>query len=385
MNTKRQSREHPTTKRVARCGCAMILAVLWVAMRAQPLAAEADTGPGCSRCILCSPQLTVPVVHLTTEWLDSMAHRYASYNEEQLEHIDSLLQAGYYGPPADESSRRAAHLAARLNTINAYRDLVLLACDSTHVYEADEATLRELYRRYSDVNLFIDARLTSVRMGMGRVCMRYRLDENAEGLADHGGKQLRWRVKDVKIDGSKRRLLAVDFPTGADNKVEILLAAHHTFAVEYRKFDNRRAPYEWFLVRDIEGAWLHKWGTHRPTAYMFWVSTPSVAREAPAVMNYTAGWPSTPGTSESAYALPSIPLVGLRIYIPDLKLRLPLLPDINVDDLREIELPMPILDLEYLRQGRQPSWLTVDANLGFEKWVQHGSIPAEIRRAFPDR
>ena len=383
MNTKRQNRKHPTMKSVVQYGGAMMLAALCVMLRAQPLAAGANTGPG-SRCVLCSPRLAVPVVHLTTAWLDSIAHAYASYNQGQLERIDSLFQTGYYGLPGDESSRQAAHLAARLNTINAYRDLVLLACDSTRVYEADEATLQELYRRYSDANLFIDVRLVSVRMGMGHVCMRYRLDEKGEGVADHGGKQLRWRVKDFKIDGSKRRLLAFDLPTGADDTVEILFAAHHTFAVEYRRFDRRRAPYEWFLVRDIEGAWLRKWGTHRPAAFMFWVSTPNLAPEVPAGVAYASSCSSVP-PSEPLVALPSIPLVGLRIYIPDLKLRLPLLPDINVDDLREVELPMPILDLEYLRQRQQPSWLAVNSNLGFEHWVQHGSVPPEIRRAFPDR
>ena len=346
------------------------------------LAHAAETG--CQPCVLCSPGLAVPVVPLTEAWLDSLARHHASSNARQLERIDSLLQAGAFGPADEENAIKTAHLLARLATVNAYRDLVMLACDSTRVYEADEATLRRLYARYSDVNLFIDVRLVCVRIGMGRVCMRYNLDEKTEGVADHGGKQLRWRVKDAKIQGCKRRVLDLIFPSGADGEVEILLSSHHTFAVQYRQFEDGPAPGEWFVVRDIEGAWLRKWGTHRPTAYMFWVTAP---RPAAPVMGVTASIPGTAALNalQPALELPSNPRVGLSIYIPGLKLKLPLLPDINVDDLRSLELPMPILENEYLRQHRYPSWLETNSHLGFNDWAPYGTLPAEIRREFPDR
>ncbi len=312
-----------------------------------------------------------------------MARAHASFNARQIEHIDSLLKAGLYGPPDDPMSRQTAHLVARLATINAYRDLVRLACDSTHVYEASEAALRDLYTRYSDVNLFVAVRLKSVRLGMGHVCVRYDLSELAEGVSRHGGKLIHWRVRDVSIEGRERRVLDLEFPTGADDQVEIYFASHHTFAVEYERSDGPPAPYEWFLVRDVEGAWLRKWGTHRPTAYMFWVSEyHPLPGEGPRYKVASAEPASSPASSLD---VPSIPVVGLRIYIPGLKLKLPCLPDVNVDDLREIELPTPILDLDYLRKHRQPSWLEVNANLGFKNWDQYGAVPPEIRRRFPDK
>jgi len=343
---------------------------------------RADTAAGCARCPLCSPDLSVPVVPIKTAWLDSMAKAHASFNARQIEHIDSLLQAGLYGPPEDPVSRQTAHLVARLATVNAYRDLVRLACDSTHVYEASEAALRDLYTRYSDVNLFVAVRLKSVRLGMGHVCVRYDLSKPAEGVSRHGGKQFRWRVRDVSIEGRERRVLDLELPTGADDQVEIYIASHHTFAVEYERSDGPPAPFEWFLVRDVEGAWLRKWGTHRPTAYMFWVSEYRSASGEKARCHVASADPlASPAASLD---VPSIPVVGLRIYIPGLKLKLPCLPDVNVDDLREIELPTPILDLDYLRQHRQPSWLEVNANLGFNNWQQYGAVPPEIRRRFPD-
>lgn len=339
------------------------LAVVATILSGLPSAFGSDTAADSARCMLCSPDPAVPVVRLTTAWLDSVARAHASFNANQLARIDSLFRAGRFGPCDDRGAQGTAHLLARLRTINAYPDLVRLACDSTRVYEADEATLRELYARYSDVNLLIDVHLERARLGLGRVCMRYRLDEKGAGVSDHGGKQLRWRIRDVRIDERRRRVLDLIFPMGED-EVDLLIASHHSFAVEYRQRDGPPAPYEWFLVRDIEGIWVRKLGIHRPTAYMYWVSPAGHA----AIMD-----------------LPSIPLAGVRIYFPGLKLRLPLLPDINVDDLREEALPMPILDLDYIRQHREPSWLDVDALLGFRDWRGHGALPAEIRREFPDR
>jgi hypothetical protein len=358
------------------------IAVLCTTLPAARLS-SADTAAGRARCPLCSPDLSVPVVPIKTAWLDSMARAHATFNARQIDHIDSLLQAGFYGSPDDPASRQAAHLVARLATINAYRDLVALACDSNHVYEASEAALRDLYTRYSDVNLFVAVRLKSVRIGMGHVCARYDLRKPAEGVSQHGGKPVRWRVRDVDIEGCERRVLDLEIPTAQNDEVEIYLASHHTCSVEYRRSDGPPAPFEWFQVRDIEGAWVRKWGTHRPTAYMFWVSEfPPLPNEGERYMVASA---DSRRSAAANMEVPSTPFVGLRIYFPDLKLELPLLPDINVDDLRELELPMPILDLEFLRRNGQPSWLEVNANLGFKNWEQYGPIPPEIRKRFPDK
>jgi len=254
---------------------------------------------------------------------------------------------------------------ARLTTINAYRDLILLASDSTVVHEADESILREINARYADVSLFSAARLASVRLGLGHVCLRYTLGEKVAGEALHGGRTLRWRVVDTKVEGKEHRLLQLDFPTGTDDVVKVLLAPHHYFSVEYHRVEGPPAPYEWFLVHNIEGAWLRKWGTHRPTAYMFWVS-PLASVEEPAL------------------EVPEEPLLGVRVYIPHLRLRMPLLPDVGFDDLREIELPMPILAMSFVESGDKPSWLG-SRQAGFRDWEGVGPVPDDIRKRFPDR
>jgi hypothetical protein len=93
-------------------------------------------------------------------------------------------------------------------------------------------------------------------------------------------------------------------------------------------------------------------------------------------------WASAGGTS--LRALPADPRVGVRIYVPHLELELPLLPDIDFDDLREIELPQPILGMPYLRRQMQPKWLTTDESLCFQEWGGYGEVPAALRQRFPN-
>jgi hypothetical protein len=272
-------------------------------------------------------------------------------------------------------------LLARLTTVNAYRDLVRLACDSTCVHEANEATFHDLFRRYSDVGLFSSVRLERVRLGLGHVCMRYAVHEKGQGEVVQGGTHLHWRIKETELAGKKRHVLSIELPTGLDDVVEILLAPHHSFAVQYLRVDGPPAPFEWFLVHDIQGGWLRKWGTHAPQAYMFWVNAfPAAAETLSAASVDPQRADPTPVVD-----LPAKPLVGVRIYIPGLRLKLPVfIPDINFDDLREIELPQPILDMEYLRHRRQPAWLGA-VDLGFRDWKGYGPVPPAVRERFPDR
>jgi hypothetical protein len=107
-------------------------------------AEESATYEPPTTCRLCAGELPVPVVALTPAWLDSVAQERARFNEAQIDRIDSLFKTGHYGPPKQPPARRMAHLVARLTLVNAYRDLVRLACDTTCVYEANEAVLKML-------------------------------------------------------------------------------------------------------------------------------------------------------------------------------------------------------------------------------------------------
>jgi hypothetical protein len=156
-------------------------------------------------------------------------------------------------------------------------------------------------------------------------------------------------------------MLSMMLPTGLDDVVEVLMSEHYACSVEHVENDGPPGPHETYVLRDMEGFLLRKFGTHRPSALMFWV---------------------TPGV-DSTCTLPQEPLVGVRLYVPRLHLKLPLLPDLGFDDLREIDLPQPILRLEYLHAETHPDWLATKPN-GFAGWSGHGPVPASLRDRFPD-
>jgi hypothetical protein len=75
--------------------------------------------------------------------------------------------------------------------------------------------------------------------------------------------------------------------------------------------------------------------------------------------------------------------VGSLIYIPGLKFRIPILPDIDLDDVRVLGLPMPFLDTEDMLRGALPDWLPTDTDLTLDSWTSEGPLPADLRAQFP--
>jgi hypothetical protein len=251
---------------------------------------------------------------------------------------------------------------ARLCTFNAYAYVARFAADSTCVYEASESTLVRAFGSFSGPAQYPITRLRRARMGLGRICLRYDLQGSLDTLAMLGERSVRIDVRVVELEGRRERVLDMKLPTGLDDEVEVLLSDHYTASVSHLEVPGPPAPFELYLVRDIRGFHLRRHGTHRPHALVFWVSSRATER----------------------CALPDTPLVGVRVYVPGLKLRLPLLPDLAFDDLREMDLPQPILRLDYARAARHPAWLQARTQ-GIDEWKGYGPLPEAVRAMFPDR
>lgn len=313
-------------------------------------------------CPLCTDP-GVPVRVLSVPEVDSIGRAYADTNVARLARIDALLRAGAFGPPASDAARRDAHLLARLLTLNAYSYMIRFGTDPQVVWQADEATLRTAFENISDPGIVPLARLKRARMGLGHMCAEYDLSEKTRTETVIGGRRFAVRIDEVTIRGHRTRALVMDLPTSLHDVVEVWLTAHVCMDVTHRVVDGPPAPYEAYLIDHMRGLWVHKAGLHRPEAFVFWVA------------------PRDPGWKVP----PAHPLVGARIYVPRLELRLPsILPDIGFEDLREVDLPQPILTVAYLQSRLYPDWLEAAALRGFKHWGGVGALPPMLRRRYPD-
>ena len=340
---------------------AAVLAVAAFFTVAPPRGAGVVPVPEREPCPLCRLDPTVPVVRLHGLDVDSLGFALASANESQFAHIDSLYRAGRFGAPGSGDARRNAHLLARLTTRNAYSYVAALACDSSRIYEVDERALARSFRTFSDPGLYPITRLRRARMGLGYVCLDYDLHGALDTLSTLGGKRVRVRIREIDLHGERERKLSMMLPTGLDDVVEVLMPDHYSCRIERVVCEGQGAPWEAVVMHEMRGVALRKWGTHEPTAVMFWTSHGAAPLDT----------------------LPEPPRVGVRIYVPNLRLELPFLPDVGFDDLREIDLPQPIIRLTSLHT-RQPEWLTAQA-AGFAGWAGFGPVPDLLRERFPDR
>jgi hypothetical protein len=83
--------------------------------------------------------------------------------------------------------------------------------------------------------------------------------------------------------------------------------------------------------------------------------------------------------------LPRLPLVGSAIYVPNVHLELfSILPDVDFNDLRLLDLPQPILKRSYVLSKEYPDWMKRGEPRGFKDWDSVGPIPPDLQIRFPD-
>ena len=340
-------------RRVADVG-AMILLLL--ASRPPEAAAE-------GRCPLCRRPETAELVVLSEADLLAAATTLARENTARIAAIDTRLRRGDFGDPGSREARERAHLLARVSLPNLYHYLFRFADDPDRVYETGPGPLARVAAEFVEPLLFPVARLRRVRMGQGRGCVQYDLAQEVAGLTKMGGPSRRFRVTDVTIEGRRRRVLAIAYDSASASGAEILVAEHYSFEVAHVRAPGPPAPYDLFVVHSLEGVWVRHHGVHRPEAFAYWVSS------------------AEPDSGPDGLT----PLAGVRIYFPGLRFALPsILPDIDLEALRALSLPMPFLPTSYVLGRARPSWLAASDGLDFEGWVGVGPLPAGVRARFPN-
>jgi hypothetical protein len=82
---------------------------------------------------------------------------------------------------------------------------------------------------------------------------------------------------------------------------------------------------------------------------------------------------------------PARPRAGAYAYFPRISIALPFfLPDLGLDDLREFDLPNPVVSMDWVRAHPSTPWMTVSPDAFFHPWEAIGPLPAEVDRRFPD-
>jgi hypothetical protein len=322
--------------------------------------APPDSGGHCS---LCRDDPGAPIVPLTAAMADSLGRAFSSFNQTLLARVDSLLRAGSFGVPSSREATGKAHLLSRMLAVNSLHYMVQFAIDPKRIYEASEANLRAAFQRYSDPGLYPIVRMKRGRMGLGHICVQYDLKADLDSVVTVGGQKLRIHVETTELQGKPQRVLILELPTILFSVVELIICEQWTSQVEFVRSNGPPAPYDLYLFHDIDGMYVRKAGTHKPTALMFWCTPRDVNR----------------------LSLPRTPLVGECIYVPHLSLQLPsFIPDVGFKDLRLVDLPQPILSLSYLQEKRYPAWMQRAHPRGFKDWNSYGPIPPDVRLRFPD-
>jgi uncharacterized protein (TIRG00374 family) len=325
-----------------------------------PAPPDVCTANRCPLCMGTAPSATP----LPGERLESMAERLAAANRRELDRIDALLRSGALGPPQSHAACRRAQLLARLTLANWYAFMAPLALDPVHVWSVEPQALEAVAARFCEATVVPPPRLHELRLGRGRVCARYDLSgPDEEGVSVLGGRQLRHRLRELRLDGASRRVLILEWQSAGAGKVELLLGEHYGFRLGRHEVGDGEALLDLFVALEVEGGWVRRFGVHRPAAFAFWATRPP--REPP--------------------YLPPAPRVGSAIYLPGLVFRLPLLPDFELQDLRILALPMPLLEVQDMRRGALPSWLGRTGDLTLDSWTSLGNAPAALHERCPDR
>jgi hypothetical protein len=230
------------------------------------------------------------------------------------------------------------------------------------VQALDASTVEAISARFCESTVFPTPHLRHLLVGRGWVCARYDLGgAEEEGPTVLGGKRSRYSVRDARVDGRARRVLAVEWRSASVGQVEILFADHYGFRLQQRRVVDERGSYDLFLALDVSGAWVRRFGVHRPSAFAFWATRP------------------VEGAGDAADLR-----VGSALYVPRLRLRLPLLPDVGLNDLRLLAPPVPLLRVEDLLRRTLPEWLPTDGDADLADWTRIGDPPAAVRDLFPD-
>ncbi len=323
--------------------------------------ADARTqAPLCEFCNLDVPPITLQ--RFTSRMATDVAARISDWNLALIARTDSLLRAGFFGPPA---ATEAAGEAARYFKYHALTSMDFISYLSTQrrvAWESDEKEIAPFYYQYANPGVYPVWGLRRVLLGGGAFCMDFDVAPGFDAERMLGTRAVHLRADELKVDGVTGRVWSMEMDIPNDGKAHYLFSERYKGRLRQFVIEDGGRPLKVTLLEDVEGFYVRKWGTHKCGGLVLWRTQLADG--------------DRPGDGDC---------IGGAAYFPGLHLRLPgPLPDVDLDDLREFPGFQPLIAADRCNRADFPAWLAVGSDGAFRSWGSEGEIPRIVRDWFPD-
>lgn len=308
-------------------------------------------------CLLCEDEGLAVTRWLGASEADSLGRALVERNAEALSIAPALASA--VGASQDPELVR---LAFQLTAVDGLALVVELATMPGYLRTRGDDPLGPLRDGYENVAVYPLRFVRRATIGEGSFCLEYQVPSHFHESLRSGRLKLRMSTQWMTLPGGGRELVLVrDYPLGDDDTVEMIFRQRVCGKATALSVVDRGDSLQVFMVHDLEGIYVRKFGTHRLGALAMWRSVGSQRLRKPRV--------------------------GACAYFPRLKLSLPsFLPDLGLEDLREFGYPQPIMPRTWAMYPDQhlPAWLALTPTGAVAGWKSLGPRPAILESLLPD-
>ncbi len=317
-------------------------------------------------CVACTPDSSAPAVPLSEAGVDSIGRAMSFRNARAFLRTDSLYRAGVFGDPGTDDARKKALIHFQLRSETGF-DYTADLGTKARLYQVDERSFEVPFgHEYMNSTVYPLKFLERGLAGYGRFCMQYQMPASFDEMCWIGGIQCRMRDESIEVAGGQViPALIVSVEMEDVSSVDMIYESTYCGRITEGRIVDRGDTLDFCTISDLDGMYVRKFGLHKLGALIAWRSHVEGDRD------------------------PEHPRIGSCAYFPHIKLVLPgFLPSISLDNLRDFDVPQPVLPVEWFQQqGKQDwDWIKVDVPDGlFVSWKAWGKRPGVVEERFPNR
>jgi hypothetical protein len=315
-------------------------------------------------CDFCRQGVRPDLRYLSDGGVDSlMQQEVVGRNLRAWAATDSLYHRGVFGRPGTKEAKGKAAIHFHLRAATGMTYIGSFATGA--MLMTDEKALRHPFGEvYENYGVYPIRFLERVVAGEGGFCMEYALPDQFDEVLSLAGMKVHAHL-DHLSDGGREKVpaLSLEYPTTNYKTVDLLYEARFCGRVHFEQIVDRGDTLELQILEDLDGLSVRRWGTHRMRAIILWRSVTVGDRD------------------------PVNPRLGACAYFPHIVLKMPIfLPDLGLADLREFDLPDPIMPMDWFCRTAEhpPDWISVTPDGYVSPWVAVGPRPKILEDRFPD-